>query len=139
MRLLRLFRFGGIGAVFLMGGVAGTLFGAKLERDRLIRQERAAPRIMTEEALHVLTKEVKLDSSQQTRTEALLRAALPGLQAAETNRRESISLTLRQFRAGMDQVLRADQQAAFRSIMDRLEHRMAPDTSPPALSASVRQ
>ena len=86
--------YGGIGAVFVLGGVAGGLVGITAERDRQRRMEKEGPVLLVDSLAKRLKDELKLDPSQVRQVKEIYAGTRPELQQMERERRRRLRLVM---------------------------------------------
>lgn len=113
-------------AVFLLGAVAGTVFGVKVERERFLKMQRSGSTALTEQALKHISKEVKLKPEQQARLRSVLQSVQPYLTTAENERRAKILTIMESVRASVLAFLDAEQTPRYEQLHERLKKRLQP-------------
>lgn len=124
-------------AVFLLGIVAGTAVGMKVERDRFLKMQRAGPASLVESALTHITNELKLTPPQREEMRTVLQKAQPALVAAENERRRKIIGIMESVRSSAYAFLDAGQQKLYDLLHMRMEKRLSPDSSGSGTAAAV--
>ncbi len=113
-------------AVFLLGAVAGTALGIKFERERFLKMQRNGPASLTEQALNVMTSEVKLEPQQRGQLREILNGAQPELTAAENARRSRVLTVMETVRTSALAMLDTDQQKRYEQLHERMKRHFRP-------------
>ena len=82
--------YSGIGAIFVLGSVAGGMIGINAERERLRKFEREGPALLMDGLAKRLEDELKLDPVQSRRVKEIYAATRPQLQQMERERRRRL-------------------------------------------------
>ena len=115
-----------IAAVFLLGAVAGTALGMKLERDRFLKMQRNGPASLTDQALKYISSEVKLQPNQYEQLREVLIRVQPLIAAAENERRRKVIEVMESVKSNAIAFLDAGQQKAYNILHDRMKGRLTP-------------
>lgn len=124
-------------AVFLLGIVAGTAVGMKVERDRFLKMQRNGPASLAESALNHLSNALKLTPPQKDEMRTVLKKAQPALTAAENERRRKVIGIMESVRSSAYAFLDAGQQKLYDILHIRMEKRLTPDSSESGTAAAV--
>jgi hypothetical protein len=133
--------YAGIGAVFILGGVAGGLVGITGERDRQRRMEKEGPVLMVDALAKRLKDELKLNPSQVRHVKEVYASTRPELQQMERERRRRMRLLMEKTHPAILEVLTPAQKERYQQLQRKLQLRLlqrepgkAPDpgaTAPP--------
>ena len=113
-------------AVFLLGAVAGTALGMKLERERFLKMQRSGPVSLTEQALNAISSEVKLHTKQRDQLREVLAGVQPELTAVENQRRSRILAIMDTVRISALVFLDNDQQGRYDKLHERMKNTFRP-------------
>ena len=126
-----------IAAVFVLGAVAGTVIGMKLERERFLRMQRSGPVTLTEQALKYVSSEVKLQPNQYQQLREVLTKVQPLLTAAENERRRQVLEIMESVRTSTLAFLDSGQQKAYNVLHDRMKGKLRPLAPAAAATAAA--
>ena len=135
--------YSGIGAVFVLGSVAGGMIGINAERERLRKFEREGPALLMDGLAKRLEDELKLDPSQARRVKEVYAATRPQLMQMERERRRRLRQMLDATQPPILEVLTPPQKERYQQLLQKLQLRLRlrepgkpseppPPTLPPA-------
>ena len=114
----------GIGAVFVLGGVAGGILGVTAERDRLRKFEREGPAFLMDGLAKRLETELKLDPVQTRRVQEVYAATRPQLFQMERERRRRLRQLLDNTQPQILEVLTPPQKERYQQLQLKLQQRL---------------
>lgn len=132
--------YSGIGAIFVLGSVAGGMIGITAERERLRKFEREGPALLIDGLAKRLEDELKLDPVQSRRVKEIYAATRPQLLQMERERRHRLRQMLDATQPQILEILTPPQQERYQQLQQKLQLRLrlrepgqAPEPSPPML------
>ena len=124
-------------AVFLMGALAGTAVGMRIQREQLERVARQPVPALTAATAATMSRELSLDPAQRDRLTRALETARPSLEAAEKARRERVVAVITDVAKELEPVLTIEQQERSRALMERIVRKSLPVSEAPARAAAA--
>ena len=116
--------YGGIGTVFVLGGVAGGLVGITAERDRQRRMEKEGPVLLVDSLAKRLKDELKLDPSQVRQVKEIYAGTRPELQQMERERRRRLRLVMEKTNPAILEILTPAQRERYQQLQRKLQLRL---------------
>ena len=114
----------GIGAVFVLGGVAGGILGVAAERERLRKFEREGPAFLMDGLAKRLETELKLDPTQTRRVQEVYAATRPQLFQMERERRRRLRQLLDTVQPQILEILTPPQKERYQQLQLKLQQRL---------------
>ena len=114
----------GIGAVFVLGGMAGGLLGVTAERERLRKFEREGPAFLMDGLAKRLETDLKLDSAQTRRVQEVYAAIRPQLFQMERERRRRLRQLLDNTQPPILEILTPPQKERYQQLQLKLQQRL---------------
>lgn len=116
--------YSGIGAVFVLGGVAGGILGVTAERERLRKFEREGPAFLMDGLAKRLETELKLDPAQTRRVQEVYAATRPQLFQMERERRRRLRQLIENTQPQILEILTPPQKERYQQLQQKLQQRL---------------
>lgn len=116
--------YSGIGAIFVLGSVAGGMIGINAERERLRKFEREGPALLMDGLAKRLEDELKLDPVQSRRVKEIYAATRPQLLQMERERRHRLRQMLDATQPQILEILTPPQQERYQQLQQKLQLRL---------------
>lgn len=116
--------YSGIGAIFVLGSVAGGMIGITAERERLRKFEREGPALLMDGLAKRLEDELKLDPVQSRRVKEIYAANRPQLQQMERERRRRLRQMLDATHPQILEILTPPQRERYQQLQQKLQLRL---------------
>lgn len=132
---MRWMLYAGIGTVFVLGGVAGSLVGISAERDRVRKLESATPNLVGDLLGRRLGKELSLNENQVLRVREIYAGSRPRIMKLERERRRDLRSIMEDAHRQITEILSGPQKERFLQIQRKLRQRLRlrdPDFADPA-------
>ena len=114
----------GIGAVFVLGGVAGGILGITAERERLRKFEREGPAMLMDGLAKRLETDLKLDPAQTRRVQDVYASTRPQLIQMERERRRRLRQLLDNVQPQILEILTPPQKERYQQLQQKLQQRL---------------